>query len=35
MRGFESKSRNTQYNKEWNATRRSHNNGCDCASQIT
>lgn len=35
MRGFESKSRNTHYNKEWSVAHSSHNIGCSCASRIT
>ena len=35
MRGFESKSRNTRYQKECNAVHSIHNNRCDCGSRIT
>lgn len=34
MRGFESKSRNTHYNKEWSAAHSPHNIGRSCASRI-
>ena len=34
MIGFESKSRNTHYNKEWSVAHRPHNIGCSCASRI-